>query len=149
MSLTSVPIFVVEDELMIQECLQSAFEDGGFDVMVASSGEDAVAKLDDGFPTAFRALVTDVNLARGGLTGWDVARHARRLRPELPVVYMTGAAAHEWSVHGVPNSLLLTKPFSPAQMVTAVSRLLSAARPVVTGSILEGLAVAKLCRVAV
>ena len=95
----------------------------------ACSGEDAVAKL-DAESQAFRALVTDVNLARGGLTGWDVARHARELRAELPVLYMTGAAPHEWSVHGVPNSLLLTKPFAPAQVVTAVSQLLNAAAQV-------------------
>lgn len=128
MSLTSVLIFVVEDEPMIQEVLQIALEDGGFEVTTASSGEDAVAKLDAENP-AFRALITDVNLARGGLTGWDVARHARELRSELPVVYMTGGAASEWSVHGVPNSLLLTKPFAPAQVVTAVSQLLNAAGP--------------------
>ncbi len=126
MNLTSVLVFVVEDDPMIQETLRLALEDGGFEVTTASSGEDAVAKLDAESP-AFRALVTDVNLARGGLTGWDVARHARELRAELPVVYMTGAAAHEWSVHGVPNSLLLTKPFAPAQVVTAVSQLLNAA----------------------
>ncbi len=128
MSVTSVLIFVVEDEPMIQECLQLALEDAGFEVATASSGEDAVAKL-DAESMALRALITDVNLARGGLTGWDVARHARELRSGLPVVYMTGAAAHEWRVHGVPNSLLLTKPFAPAQAVTAVSQMLNAARP--------------------
>ena len=126
MNPTSVLILLVEDEPMIQECLQIALEEGGFEVTAADSGEDAMAKLDAGSP-AFRALITDVNLARGGLTGWDVARHARELRAELPIVYMTGAAAHEWSVHGVPNSLLLTKPFAPAQAVTAVSHLLNAA----------------------
>jgi hypothetical protein len=39
---------------------------------------------------------------------------------------MTGAAAEEWGAHGVPNSILLTKPFAPAQLVTAVSQLLNA-----------------------
>ena len=128
MNTTTVPVLLVEDEPMIQESLKAILEDGGFEVTTASSGEDAVAKLDaEGL--AFRALVTDVNLAHGGLTGWAVARHARELRAELPVVYMTGGAAHEWSAHGVPNSLLLTKPFAPAQVVTAVSQLLNAARP--------------------
>lgn len=94
---------------------------------MARSGEDAVAKLDAESPV-FRAPITGVNLARGGLTGRKVARHARELRPELPVIYMTGGV-HEWSVHGVPNSLLLTKPFAPAQVVIAVSQLLNAGGP--------------------
>jgi two-component system, cell cycle response regulator CpdR len=39
---------------------------------------------------------------------------------------MTGAAAEEWGSHGVPNSVLLQKPFAPAQLVTTVSNLLNA-----------------------
>ena len=38
---------------------------------------------------------------------------------------MTGAAADEWASKGVPNSILLQKPFAPAQLVTAVSNLLN------------------------
>jgi hypothetical protein len=44
----------------------------------------------------------------------------------FPVVYMTGAAADEWAIQGVPNSILLAKPFAPAQLVTAISNLLNA-----------------------
>lgn len=73
----------------------------------------------------YRALVTDINLL-GRLDGWEVARRAREINPELPVVYMTGAAANQWASHGVPNSILLNKPFAPAQLVTAVSQLLNA-----------------------
>jgi CheY-like chemotaxis protein len=47
----------------------------------------------------------------------------------VPVVYITGATAHEWATQGVPNSMLLTKPFAPAQLVTAVSQLLNAGTP--------------------
>ena len=38
---------------------------------------------------------------------------------------MTGAAADDWAWEGVPNSILLNKPFAPAQLVTAVSQLLN------------------------
>ena len=47
----------------------------------------------------------------------------------FPVVYMTGAAADEWASQGVPNSILLQKPFAPAQLVTAVSQLLNTGSP--------------------
>lgn len=72
-----------------------------------------------------RALVTDINLGSKS-TGWDVARHARERNPELPVVYVTGADGHDWASLGVPNSVLIAKPFAPAQVITAVSQLLNA-----------------------
>jgi hypothetical protein len=42
---------------------------------------------------------------------------------------MTGASANQWPSRGVPNSILLEKPFAPAQLVTAVSELLISATP--------------------
>ena len=47
----------------------------------------------------------------------------------MPVIYMTGTHAEDWASKGVPNSVLLTKPFAPAQLVTALSNLLNAATP--------------------
>jgi DNA-binding response OmpR family regulator len=71
-----------------------------------------------------RVLVTDINLA-GKADGWAVAMAAREIDPNFPVIYTTGAAADQWAIQGVPNSLLLTKPFAPAQLVTAISNLLN------------------------
>jgi CheY-like chemotaxis protein len=53
--------------------------------------------------TKYRALVTDINLP-GTMDGWEVARHAREIDPEFPIVYMTGASADEYGSQGVPNS---------------------------------------------
>jgi DNA-binding response OmpR family regulator len=61
----------------------------------------------------------------GRIDGWEIARAAREVDPAFPIVYMTGAAADEWASRGVPNSILLTKPFAPAQLVTAISNLLN------------------------
>lgn len=72
----------------------------------------------------YRAVVADVNL-KGTLSGWELARQLRQREPTFPVVYMTGAAANDWGSQGVPNSILLQKPFAPAQLVTAVSKLLN------------------------
>jgi hypothetical protein len=38
----------------------------------------------------------------------------------MPVVYMTGTQGEDWASKGVPNSVLLAKPFAPAQLVTAI-----------------------------
>ena len=77
----------------------------------------------------YRALVTDINLGRDKLDGWEVARHAREADPAFPVVYMSGDSAEDWASKGVPNSIMLAKPFAPAQLVTAVAQLLNGGTP--------------------
>lgn len=116
-------ILVVEDEAHLQDIVTDALEEGGYQAIVSSSGEDAVKVLEADVDK-YRAILTDVHLA-GELTGWDVAKRARELNGDIPVVYMTGAAADQWASHGVPNSVLLQKPFAPAQVVTAISQLLN------------------------
>jgi DNA-binding response OmpR family regulator len=120
-------ILVIEDDQMIQSLVEDTLSDGGFEPAIAASGEEAVTLL-KGDKTKYRALVTDINL-RGTMDGWEVAKQAREIDPEFPVIYMTGAAAEQWASRGVPNSILLTKPFAPAQLVTAVSQLLNAGSP--------------------
>ena len=120
----AILVYVVEDDALISLMVEEALKDGGFAVATAADGADAMRLLDA--PDAdCRALVADVNLAPGGLTGWDVARRARELHSDIPVVYMTGSEAHEWTSQGVPNSVLVPKPFAAAQIVTAVSQLLN------------------------
>jgi len=121
-------VLVAEDDQLVQGTVEEALTEGGFEIALAATGEEAITLL-KGNHTEYRALVTDINLA-GKLDGWDVARAAREIDPAFPVVYMTGAAADEWASKGVPNSILLSKPFAPAQLVTAVSQLLNAVPPV-------------------
>jgi DNA-binding response OmpR family regulator len=125
-------ILVVEDDHLVLSVVEDSLVDGGFETVIASSGENAVELLDasDG---KYRALVTDINLGRGGIDGWDIARHAREIDPNFPVVYMSGKDADEWASKGVPNSIMLAKPFAPAQLVTAVSHLLNTGTPPAQG----------------
>ena len=120
-------IMVVEDDQVIQALVEESLTGAGFESAIAASGEEAVALL-RGNRSYYRALVTDINLL-GSMDGWEVAKQAREIDPILPVVYMTGAAADEWASRGVPNSILLAKPFAPAQLVTAVAQLLNSAAP--------------------
>jgi CheY-like chemotaxis protein len=125
---TSILVFVVEDEAVSRTVLETALQDAGYAVVAAATAKEAASMLDEKRP-AYRALVTDVNLGRGQPTGWDIARHARELDPDIPVVYMTGDSGHEWAANGVPGSILITKPFAPVQIVTAVSQLLNTVSP--------------------
>jgi DNA-binding response OmpR family regulator len=120
----SIPtILIVEDDALIQGIVEDALKEGGFETAVAPSAEEAITLL-QGKVMSYRALVTDINL-KGRMSGWEVAKQAREIDPGFPIVYMTGAAANEWSSRGVPNSILLEKPFAPAQLVTAVANLLN------------------------
>jgi DNA-binding NtrC family response regulator len=125
----SVPaILVVEDDPLIQSLIEETLTESGFEIAMASSAKQAIGLLDkaDG---KYRALVTDINLERGQADGWGVARHAREIDPEFPVVYMSGDSAGDWASKGVPASIMLAKPFAPAQLVTAVSQLLNGVPP--------------------
>ena len=124
-----VPIVLVtEDDELIQGILVDALTEAGFEAIVASSGENAVELLDASH-SKYRALVTDINLGRGKMDGWEVARRAREIDQAFPVVYVSGDSAEDWGSKGVPNSIMLAKPFAPAQLVTAVSQLLNAGMP--------------------
>jgi DNA-binding response OmpR family regulator len=120
-------ILVVEDEYPIQDVVEDALTEGGFAADILSSGEEALT-LFRGRVKNYKALVTDVAL-KGRLNGWEVATQIRETDPGFPVIYMSGAHADEWASKGVPNSILLSKPFAPAQLVTAVAQLLNASPP--------------------
>lgn len=92
--------------------LEDGLRDGEFEPAIAASGEEAVTLL-KAFRSKYSALVTDISLL-GRMDGWRVARAAREIDPAFPIIYIT---------------VLLTKPFSPTQLVDAVSKLLAAPPP--------------------
>ena len=102
--------------------LEDGLRDGGFQPAIAGSGEEAITLL-KAFRTKYRALVTDITLL-GTLDGWRVARGAREIDPSFPIIYITGGGADDWTTKGVPNSILLQKPFGPDELVAAVNKLL-------------------------
>jgi CheY-like chemotaxis protein len=119
----SVLIALVEDEAVLQVLLATELKDAGYAVVCASSGEEGLAILEER-ASEVRALVTDIRLSRKGLTGWDIAHRARELNPNIPVVYVSGDSSSDWSANGVPKSVMITKPFVGAQVITAISQLL-------------------------
>ncbi|PAY03997.1 MULTISPECIES: response regulator [Bradyrhizobium] len=115
-------ILVIEDDRDLQMMVEDALRDGGYEPAIAGSGEEALTLL-KAFRTKYSALVTDIRLL-GRLDGWRVARGAREIDPSFPVLYITGGGGDEWPTRGVPDSVLLNKPFSPDELVAAVAKLL-------------------------
>lgn len=115
-------VLVVDDEPLIAAMVEMTLCDAGFEVQMAADAVEAacmIAKLHD----RLLALVTDIPLGAGP-TGWAVAAGARKIIPDLPVVYMTGDSAAAWATSAVPGSILIPKPFVGAQVLAAVTELM-------------------------
>jgi CheY-like chemotaxis protein len=118
-------ILLVEDEPLVLLVAQDALEAGGFTVIPSQLASEALSLLDER-GTELSGLVTDIRLP-GGANGWEIARHARELRADMPVVYTTADSADEWPAQGVPKSVVVQKPYAGAQLLTAISSLITKA----------------------
>lgn len=74
---------------------------------------------------AWPAEGVDIRLSDPSTKGWEVARIGRNTATEMAVVYISGDSAAEWAINGVPNDIMLEKPFAMAEMITAVDQLLN------------------------
>jgi CheY-like chemotaxis protein len=116
-------LLLVEDEPLIRDLLEMVLSEAGFDTVSAAAGQEAIERLRTG-ANDFRGMITDVRLSDGH-SGWDLARLARTQLPGIAVVYVTGDGEADWSSKGAPGSVLIVKPFAPAQVIAAISSLLS------------------------
>lgn len=123
-NVAAVEVLVVEDEALIQDLLRDPLEEGGFAVHLVDNGAEALAALGES-GASYSALVTDIRLGRDQPTGWDLARHAREVNPAIAVIYVSGDSGADWAANGVPNSVMINKPFAPVQVVTAVAQLIN------------------------
>ena len=118
-----IVLLLIEDEPLVREAVEMSLEDSGYSCLTAADGHSGLKLIDDKLEQA-QALITDVRMP--GPDGWSLARRARELNPGMPVIYMTGDSAIDWPVRGVPNSILLAKPFVNAQLTKAVTQALNA-----------------------
>jgi DNA-binding response OmpR family regulator len=83
----SLPIvLIVKDDHLIQSVVEEALTEGGFEIVIASSEEQAI-ELHDSADDNCRALVIDINLGRGRVDGLDCPR-PQGDRPAFPVFYI-------------------------------------------------------------
>lgn len=114
-------VLLVEDEPEVADLVEEALVDAGLDVTVAL-GDRAAFQALAAEPRSFAVLVTDINLGVG-VTGFDVAREARRRNDGIKVIYITGHAAH-LSKFGVEDALMFPKPFSAVDLADQVKLLI-------------------------
>ena len=117
-------ILVVEDEAGVCDLLSDIVEAEGFEPLRAKSDAEAWRVL--GENRSFACMIVDVNLG-SGVTGYDVARFARRRHADLPVIYVSGQTSGDsYKTHGVPGSLFVAKPFTVDELADQIRRLVGA-----------------------
>ena len=119
-------VLFVDDEPVIGRLARRELEKAGFRV---SAHEDPVRALEAfvAAPESFHAIVTDASMPR--LSGFDVAREIRKLRPSIPIVVISGGLwnrdSHELQSLGIAE--LLLKPQALRELAPTLRRLLVAA----------------------
>ncbi len=112
-------VLLVEDQEQVRLYAAEVLRGAGLEVIVCSNAAEAASTLADAaIPIA--VLVTD--LVMPGMSGRDLAAHARQLRPQLPIVFMSGYAELGPSARELEalDARFLQKPFTPDQLESAV-----------------------------
>jgi len=107
---------VVDDEQMILTFVEKALEPRGYAVLKAGSGQEALNLLNK-YENQIGFLLTDVRMPE--MDGQELAQHVLRLRPGLPVIFMSGTE--------FPGSgHFLSKPFTATELLNCVRRATTA-----------------------
>jgi PAS domain S-box-containing protein len=115
-------ILVAEDEAVVREMVVASLERLGYRVMAASTGEEAV-RLIDRLGDEIDLLLSDVVMP--GMSGPDLYDRARRTRPDLPAIFMSGYTALSMGRPIPAGITLLEKPFSVARLDQVVRETLT------------------------
>jgi CheY-like chemotaxis protein len=114
-------VLLVEDDAEVREISVDMLEALGYRVRVARDGPEALAVLKSG--EAVDLLLTDIVMPKA-MSGIELARQARRMRPDLAVLLATGYPLRQ-SVEAVEFPVI-GKPFNLATLSEAVGRLMRA-----------------------
>jgi len=118
-------VLVVEDEAMVRAVAERALTRHGYKVLVAENGEAALEILQREGPVDL--MLSDVVMPT--MDGPTTVRAARKLQPDIPVLFMSGYAEEQLRKSiDIPNVSFLAKPFSVQQLAETVRDVLAAAK---------------------
>ncbi len=127
-------VMVVDDKEMMRDSVGSTLRRAGFEVVAASSGEQAVETAARRRPDA---VVTDLKMP--GMTGMELLERLRGLDDAIPVVLMTAFGTIETAVQAIKRGAFdyITKPFEGDELVIAVKRAIAHAKVVRENAVLR------------
>ncbi len=116
------PVLLVEDEPEVRKVIRMQLTALGHPVIEAANGVDALPLLENVDDIA--VLVSDTVMP-GGIGGAELARRARTLRPNLPILLITGYARENGATDApLPDVPVLRKPFDQSALADALAALL-------------------------
>jgi PAS domain S-box-containing protein len=111
-------VLLVEDDPDVLDMLQFALIDAGFNVVPARDGSDALSVIHS--DKRLDVVLSDVVLP-GGISGLEVGREARRVRPDLPVLLTSGYAGEERACRMAEAEFeLIAKPCPQAELLARI-----------------------------
>ncbi|UPK33843.1 PAS domain S-box protein [Bradyrhizobium sp. 186] len=125
----SETVLIVEDDPFVRSYAVMSLESLGYKVISAVDGKEALQKLEAA--PHVDLLFTDVVMP-GGISGWELAGLARKVRPELHVLLTSGYALETLAANGHvrQGALILEKPYRKAELACLLREALSAPVPV-------------------
>ncbi|WP_377809615.1 ATP-binding protein [Azospirillum sp. A29] len=115
-------ILLVEDEDAVRVFSARALRNKGYQVLEAKNGEAALQQIESN-GASIDLLITDVVMPQ--MDGPTLARHVRRLRPEMRVIFISGYAEDRLGeIDGVEVAHFLPKPFSLKQLASKVKEVI-------------------------
>lgn len=115
-----ISVLLVEDEVMISSLVADCLTAAGFIVHEVTTADEALRYIKSG--ADIDVLFTDINLP-GGMTGAELARRARALKPELPVVYASGRYRGDDLDGLVPHAAFLPKPYDQRKLAYVLEQI--------------------------
>ncbi|HWP85069.1 MAG TPA: response regulator [Terriglobia bacterium] len=121
----SETILVAEDEAMLRELARELLAGAGYTVLEAANGEQAI-EVCQGHSGPVHLLMTDAVMPR--MSGLELARRIRALRPGVTVLYVSGYADEAILRDGLmePGAAFLQKPFSREALLRKLRETLEA-----------------------
>jgi two-component system cell cycle sensor histidine kinase/response regulator CckA len=119
-------VLVVEDEEAVRSVVSRLLESEGYKVLQAEAGGEAL-DLVERSGGSVDLVITDV--AMPNMNGRELAARLKTLRPQLPVLFISGYTDDDMVRRGLiePHSPFLSKPFSPEALAAKVRLLLDRA----------------------
>ena len=116
-------IMIVDDSASLRQVVSIALKGAGYDVVEACDGKDALSKLDG---RKLHLIISDVNMPN--MDGISFVKAAKQLAAYkfTPVIMLTTEAGDAKKAEGqaAGAKAWVVKPFQPAQMLAAVSKLI-------------------------
>jgi two-component system cell cycle sensor histidine kinase/response regulator CckA len=118
-------ILLVEDEPDIRDLVAEVLRDRGYTVLEAQDGEDALRVVEQ-YREPLHLVLTDVMMPKLG--GRDLVARLLVQHPRLNVLFMSGYTDDALGARGFleARAVLLSKPFTPQQLVSKVRQVLDA-----------------------